>query len=382
MISEKDYFKEEYLEDLIGADGQGVPSRVRREEAQAEESLDLARLFYLDLGKVALLGREEEHALTLKARKAWKKILGLLRRHRRLVAPLFGGKGEAIAYDRLSEPDILHLLERLLEEGELQGKDKPLQKQLKALSSDLRRELCRFRLYRDELLRRNLPLVLSLARLYWGRGLDYLDLIQEGVLGLMRAIEKFDPNRGVKFGTYALWWIRQAMLRAVDSQAEVVHAPEYVRAGHRRLQRLSQALQSKLQREPTSEELFAAGREKVKARVFTEVPLAVSSLDASLSKEDGRSLQELFADPEASLPEEKVAQEDHEKKLRQALDRLEPRDAEILRLRFGFEGDRVYTLKEIGDRLGVSRERIRQLEERALRRFRKVCEEEGLGVDA
>jgi RNA polymerase primary sigma factor len=220
--------------------------------------------------------------------------------------------------------------------------------------------------------------VLSLARRYQGQGLGYLDLIQEGVLGLMRAVEKFDPDKGVKFITYAVWWVWQAMALAQDLHGgAVVHTSPHVQVQRRRLSRIYRTLESTLHRTPTQEELFAAGREKVKAFVFTEQPVTVVSLDVPLGEDGDRPFREVIPDTQSLSPEEAMIKGDTEEKLHQALQRLAPRDAEILRLRFGLAGDRILTLEEIGARLGVTRERVRQLEERALARLKGLCQEGG-----
>lgn len=349
------------------------------DESKAHETLELEHLFYLDLGYAPLLEKEEERTLTRKAGEAWQSILRHLEGQHSLVTVLLGEK--AIKYDSLGEGDILRLLDGLEERVSRPGREdagETTPEKLRTMLRHVQEDLLRFRVYRDELIRRNLRLVLSIARRYQGRGLGYLDLIQEGVLGLMRAIEKFGPDKGVKFSTYAVWWIWQAMTSAQTHQGgEVVHTSVYVQRQRRRLSRLSYALEGTLHRAPTQEELFAAGREKVKPIVFTEMPLSIVSLNAPLGEDDNRLLEEVIPDMQGSAPEEAVLKEDVEEKLHKALLRLSPRDAEILRLRFGLVGDRVLTLGEVGARLGVTRERVRQLEERALVRLKGICEESG-----
>jgi len=186
----------------------------------------------------------------------------------------------------------------------------------------------------------------------------------------------------VKFITYAAWWVWQAMALAQDRHGRnVVHTSAYVQVQRRRLSRIYRTLAGTLHRAPTREELFAAGREKIKAFVFTEHPVTVVSLDVPVGEDGDRLFKDMIPDPQSLSPEEMVIKEDTEETLHHVLQRLAPRDAEILRLRFGLSGDRVLTLEEIGSRLGVTRERVRQLEERALVRLKGICQEDG-GVEA
>ncbi|MCS6927306.1 MAG: sigma-70 family RNA polymerase sigma factor [Candidatus Binatia bacterium] len=359
------------------------PAEKADEEAEAVETRDIEYLFHLDLGHSPLLRREEEHTLTERSREAWQTILHCLEEHRHLIAVFLDGK--EIKYDRLGERDVLRLLHSLSEKVNRPGQVDTGEATIEELRTVLTRvqgALLRFRVYRDELVRRNLRLVLSIARRYQGRGLGYLDLIQEGVFGLMRAIEKFDPDKGVKFITYATWWVWQAMVVAQDSHGgAVVHTSPSIQVQRRRLSRISRTLESTLRRTPTQEELFATGREKVNASLFTEQPVAVVSLDVPLGEGSDQLFEEMIPDPQSLSPEEAAIKKDTEEKLHRALRRLAPRDAEILRLRFGLTGDHVLTLEEIGARLGVTRERVRQLEERALVRLREICQQDG-GVEA
>jgi RNA polymerase primary sigma factor len=185
----------------------------------------------------------------------------------------------------------------------------------------------------------------------------------------------------VKFSTYAVWWVWQAMIAAQTEQGgAVIHSSARVENRRRRLSRLSQALEETLHRAPSREELFVAAQEKEKIRslVFAEQPLTTVSLDAPVGGEDDRLLEETISDPNEPSPEEVVTKEDVEEKLRMKLHHLAPRDAEILRLRFGLAGTPVLTLQEVGNRLGVTKERVRQLEERALVRLKRICEQSGV----
>lgn len=218
MIVEKDWLDEELRKETPAADMPlALPAPLDEEadeEAEAVEILNIERLFHFDLGYSPLLKREEEHVLTQKTREAWQTILHCCEGHHDLIAVFLGEK--EIKYDSLGERDILRLLDSLRERVNKPGQGntgEPPTEELYTVLNRVQEELLCFRVYRDELIRRNLPLVLSVARRYHGQGLGYLDLIQEGVLGLMRAIEKFDPDKGVKFITYAVWWVWQAKVR-------------------------------------------------------------------------------------------------------------------------------------------------------------------------
>ena len=341
------------------------------------------RLFYRELRKVPLLDRENELALARATSQAWRAILRDLEAHRRPIAALLGEQAAAFDGESISEQAVLDLRDglarHLRSERRTASKGAPSRAEVRALVQRIEDGLSRFRPLRDEMIRRNLRLVMSVARGFRERALGCLDLVQEGTLGLMRAIEKFDPERGVKFGTYAVWWIRQAMARALDNRTDVVRTPAYLRTERRRLARLSRSLEGELQREPTAAELLEAGGEKVRLRAFSEAPLMIVSLGAPLSDIDDRQLEEVLPDPDGGTPEDEVTRGDTEGRLRALVGRLADRDSEILRLRYGIDGGRAHTLQEIGARLCVSREWVRQLEGRALARLKKACQEEGLG---
>jgi RNA polymerase sigma factor (sigma-70 family) len=368
--------------DTSGTPFDAVVEEHTDEEAKAGETRDIEQLFHLALDRSSLLERDEERLLTQQIRAAWQNILHVLEGQPRLIFALLGDK--AFKPDSFTEGDIVRVVEGLqarVYQSKRQTAEESSPEELLVLLRSLQEELVRFRRHRDELIRRNLRLVLSIARRHQHRGLGYLDLIQEGVLGLMRAIEKFDPQKGVKFSTYAVWWVWQAMIAAQTEQGgAVIHSSARVENRRRRLSRLSQALEETLHRAPSREELFVAAQEKEKIRslVFAEQPLTTVSLDAPVGGEDDRLLEETISDPNEPSPEEVVTKEDVEEKLRMKLHHLAPRDAEILRLRFGLAGTPVLTLQEVGNRLGVTKERVRQLEERALVRLKRICEQSGV----
>jgi RNA polymerase primary sigma factor len=222
----------------------------------------------------------------------------------------------------------------------------------------------------DLLVRGNLRLVVSLARRFQGRGLDIADLIQEGNLGLLTAVERFDPSRGFRFSTYAAWWIRQAITRGLAARGRPVRLPVNAHETLMKLKWVELDLWQQLGRDPT--ELELAERLGVKLPRLREIRRAaddVASLDAPIAHEGAGTLGGLVADVGALDPAAVVAAGDARRTLLAALARLEQREREVLELRFGLHGDDPCTLEEIGSRYGVTRERIRQIELRGLRKL-------------
>ena len=224
---------------------------------------------------------------------------------------------------------------------------------------------------KTRMLQANLRLVIAVARRYRHRGLPLLDLIQEGNLGLMRALEKFEPRRGLKLSTYAHWWIRQAVRRAVGTQSALIHIPEYMSLSAGAVVRSRRALTVALGHPPTAVEMaqhLAMPVERVERSV---TPVAASvSLDQPLAAEDNRTLNALLADPHASTSYEALVQQDLTAHLHRALDDLAPREAEVMRRRFGLHGKPSEPLRQIGAALHFSHERVRQIEAVALAKLR------------
>jgi RNA polymerase primary sigma factor len=224
----------------------------------------------------------------------------------------------------------------------------------------------------QELVKRNLRFVISVAKKYQNRGLPLTDLIGEGNLGLLTAARKFDPDQGVKFISYAVWWIRQAILASLARQGRTVRVPLNRTADLSRIVRASETLRQDLQREPTPEEIAqATGLSLDVVQSLAALNTSDVRLDAPLDAEGERSLIERFIADERNDPEAQAIDQFLSEEIEHALRTLPPRDAKVLRLYFGLDGGREHTLEEIGGMLGVTRERVRQLRDRALKRLRE-----------
>lgn len=235
----------------------------------------------------------------------------------------------------------------------------------------LRREVVQGEHARDHLIKANTRLVVSIAKKYMGQGVPFSDLIQEGNLGLMKAVEKFDYRRGYKFSTYATWWIRQAITRALADQGRTIRVPVHMSDRIRKLHQVSRQLEQVWGRKPTPEELAEEmSLEPSKVRWMLRVSRHPVSLERPVGEEEDSELGNFIEDEDAPTPPDAAYHHMLQEKLEDVLATLTPREARILRLRFGLQNGRSYTLEEVGKKFGLTRERIRQIEGQALRKLR------------
>ena len=316
---------------------------------------DSVRVYLREIGRIPLLKQDEENEL---AEKIVANVEPLKKAEEKL---------EKIK-EKLTNPDI---------EAEKMA-------QLRKERDELKIKIRRLKKPKDQMAEANMRLVVSIAKRYSNRGLDFLDLIQEGNTGLLRAVEKFDPDKGFKFSTYATWWIRQAITRAIADQARTIRIPVHMVETINKLLRIQRKLTQELNREPTIEELAEAvygdepnmtdeqKREKIKY-VF-KIKQEIQSLDANIGGSDDDDSSELgnFVEDDSMVkPEDAASTQLLREQVLDVVDGLNDREKKIIKMRFGLDGDRPHTLEEVGAEFAVTRERIRQIEAKALNKLRK-----------
>jgi RNA polymerase primary sigma factor len=331
------------LEDLDEGMGESGDRKVRGATRRREQGKkkpyteDSIRIYLQEIGRIRLLRAEEEIELA-------RKIADLL------------------ALERLGE----QLRKRL-------GRFPNDREWAEAVEMELpafQRRLYFARRAKDKMVQSNLRLVVSIAKKYMNRGLSFQDLIQEGSLGLIRAAEKFDHEKGYKFSTYATWWIRQAITRAIADQSRTIRLPVHLYETISRIKKTTKILSQEMRRKPTEEEIADRMEMTIeKLRFIAKSAQLPISLETPIGKEEDSRLGD-FIEADGETPEDEVSKNLLREDLENVLDTLSPRERDVLRLRYGLDDGRMKTLEEIGQIFNVTRERIRQIEAKALRKLR------------
>ncbi|MGG6241362.1 RNA polymerase sigma factor RpoD [Nodosilinea sp. AN01ver1] len=333
-------------DDEAGADDKAPKGKVTRRRTQTKKrhyTEDSIRLYLQEIGRIRLLRAEEEIELA-------RKIADLLKLER-----IYDELADALEYDPSDA-----------EWAEAVSKDEG---QTYSLGS-FRHRLHIGRRAKDKMVQSNLRLVVSIAKKYMNRGLSFQDLIQEGSLGLIRAAEKFDHEKGYKFSTYATWWIRQAITRAIADQSRTIRLPVHLYETISRIKKTTKLLSQELGRKPTEEEIATRMEMTIeKLRFIAKSAQLPISLETPIGKEEDSRLGD-FIESDGETPEDQVSKSLLREDLESVLGTLSPRERDVLRLRYGLDDGRMKTLEEIGQIFNVTRERIRQIEAKALRKLR------------
>ncbi|MFS8854069.1 RNA polymerase sigma factor RpoD [Synechococcus sp. H55.7] len=340
--------EDEDEEEVADEDGEtvavGAKGRSKRKAASKKKPYtdDSIRVYLQEIGRIRLLRADEEIELA-------RKIADLLELERAREA-VFQRMG--LWSDPEEVPDTLWAEE------------------VKMSLPEFRRRLHRGRRAKEKMVQSNLRLVVSIAKKYMNRGLSFQDLIQEGSLGLIRAAEKFDHEKGYKFSTYATWWIRQAITRAIADQSRTIRLPVHLYETISRIKKVTKLLSQELGRKPTEEEIATRMEITIeKLRFIAKSAQLPISLETPIGKEEDSRLGD-FIESDGETPEDRVAKVLLREDLESVLETLTPRERDVLKLRYGLDDGRMKTLEEIGQIFNVTRERIRQIEAKALRKLR------------
>jgi len=359
---------------------------------EQDSSLSTIGSYLEGIGKTPLLTKGEERELAKRIKEGKQKLIQLMRgpadiinKNRELLV-LFqkGGKLSKNFGDLDRNPDkvreMVDFLEHELPKMEKIASDRDKRK-IKQILKEAVKVKSSCEADRKKMMEANLRLVVSFAKKYTGRGVSLSDLIQEGNIGLSRAVDKFDYKCEKRFSTYASWWIRQALSRTIADQSRTIRLPVHIAYLLRRLSRVSRQLEQKLKREPTPEEIAEqVDFSPEKIRQMLGISQTTVSIDKPIGEEKNSSMIEFVSNTSIPPPVYKLAVDMLKEGVRELLEKVvkDPRELEILKLRFDLEEKGDYSLRQIGKKYGVSRERIRQIQERALKRLRAPAEERGL----
>lgn len=359
---------------------------------EQDSSLSTIGSYLEGIGKTPLLTKEEERELAKRIKEGKQKLIQLMRglsdiinkNGELLVLFQKGGKLSKNFGDLDRNPDKVREMVDFLEH-ELPKMEKIVSDRDKRKIKQILKEAVKVKSSceadRKKMMEANLRLVVSFAKKYTGRGVSLSDLIQEGNIGLSRAVDKFDYKCEKRFSTYASWWIRQALSRTIADQSRTIRLPVHIAYLLRRLSRVSRQLEQKLKREPTPEEIAEqVDFSPEKIRQMLGISQTTVSIDKPMGEEKNSSMIEFVSNTSIPPPVYKLAVDMLKEGVRELLEKVvkDPRELEILKLRFDLEEKGDYSLRQIGKKYGVSRERIRQIQERALKRLRAPAEERGL----